>query len=123
VFEAFEIYVMTLVKQCVASSVVLAGMSVLLQTISFIIPGWLITETSCYSVNMAIWYVILCAGKQNGTLNYSCNSMSYKELLSGKNKNSLSQIGKFVNNVINTAFVLKKKKCCHLSLPVYYFLI
>ena len=85
---------MTVLKYFVIFSVILAGMSVLIQTISFIIPGWFIIETSYLSVNMAVWYVIFCDGEQNKTLGDSCESMSYKELFSGKNGDNLAQLGR-----------------------------
>ncbi|XP_060561718.1 uncharacterized protein LOC132721427 isoform X2 [Ruditapes philippinarum] len=93
---------MTLLKQCVISSVILAGMAVLLQTICFIIPGWFITETKVVSVNMAVWYVIFCESKQNGTLSDSCGTMSYKELFSGINGKNLAQLGAMFTSVVGT---------------------
>ncbi|XP_045212353.2 uncharacterized protein LOC123563561 [Mercenaria mercenaria] len=93
---------MTVVKKCVTTSVILAGMSVLFQTISFIIPGWFITETRKFSVNMALWYVIFCNGEQNITISEPCETVTYKRLFSGENGDGLAHLGAMFTSVIGT---------------------
>lgn len=86
---------MTIVKKCVTTSAVLAGMSVLCQTVSFIIPGWFITETKKFSLNMALWYVVLC--ERNITTNSeACGTVSYKHLFSEQNEDILTALGEYI---------------------------
>jgi hypothetical protein len=85
---------MTGLRQRVVSSVILAGMGVLFQTISFVIPGWFISETRKLSVNMAIWYVIVCDGDSDDK--ESCDTISYKRLYSEEKGDILTHFGKFI---------------------------
>ena len=74
------------------SSVILAAISFLFQTISFVIPGWFITETRKFSVNIALWYVIVCNGEHRD----SCNTITYKNFYSEEIGNKLTDMGKFL---------------------------
>ena len=85
---------MTTLRKCVVSSVILATISFLFQTISFVIPGWFITETRRLSVNMALWYVIVCNGEYD--TRESCNTITYKRFYSEEIGNRLTGVGKFL---------------------------
>jgi hypothetical protein len=68
---------MTVLKRCVILSVILAGISCLLQTITFVIPGWFITETRKLNINMALWYLVMCYSESNMTVTKSCETFMY----------------------------------------------
>ncbi|KAL4240218.1 hypothetical protein ACF0H5_001012 [Mactra antiquata] len=72
---------MTVVKKCVILSAVLAALSTVFQTISFIIPGWLMTETKTFSLNMALWYVIYCdLDLYDSNSTEHCEAISYHKV-------------------------------------------
>lgn len=80
------------VNVLVTCSVIFAGVSVILQTIAFIIPGWLILETDDYSVSMALWYVTMC-GKLNSTdPTINCQQYSYNGFINERNEVSVSHL-------------------------------
>lgn len=88
----------------VTGSVILAGISVALQTIAFIIPGWLILESKEFSVNMALWYVTYC---EHVLVNLTdpttkCDHHSYNGFLNERNAASVLNLRKYFSNVAST---------------------
>lgn len=85
---------MNSVRKCVTTSAVLAVLSVLCQTMSFVIPGWFIAETMEVSLNMALWYVIFCGREHNITNSDSpCEVVSYKHLFAEQPEDIVSLLG------------------------------
>ena len=83
----------------VVFSGLLAVMSVILQTTSLIIPGWLIVETREFSLNMALWYIILCRRVlvSNATnLPPKCEKLAYAKFFSSKPPSSVAYISKYM---------------------------
>lgn len=94
------------VRKCITTSAVLAVMSVLCQTTSFAIPGWFITETMDVSLNMALWYVIVCGREHNITNgSVSCEVVSYKHLFAEQPDDIVSLLGMYLLTSILSYYI------------------
>lgn len=85
------------VNALVTTSVIFAGISVILQTTSFIIPGWLIIEAKDFSINMALWYVTFCERMVRNLTEplETCEHFSYNGFVNKRNDGSILHLRKY----------------------------
>ena len=81
------------IKNYINASLILTGISVILQTLSFSIPAWLLLETPEVSYKMSLWYVIAC-DVQNNITDGICWKMSYSTILNERSEHINRYVGK-----------------------------
>jgi len=89
-----DIWITMIISTLVTCSVICAGISVILQTTSCIIPGWLIFQAKDFSLSMGLWYVIFCETNTTEALS-KCDHFSYNGFVSERNEVSLSHLRKY----------------------------